>query len=64
MVAPSTAILCGVGLTLLLVAVAALGELRLVRNREREAAPGRADGADDGDDGGQPAGRPGRKVRR
>ncbi|GGR40062.1 hypothetical protein [Streptomyces roseolus] len=52
------------GLTLLLVAVAALGELRLVRNREREAAPGRADGADDGDDGGQPAGRPGRKVRR
>ncbi|MEU3605197.1 MFS transporter [Streptomyces sp. NPDC035033] len=36
-VAPSTAILCGVGLTLLLVAVAALGERRLVRNREREA---------------------------
>ncbi|MFD4372654.1 MFS transporter [Streptomyces sp. NPDC058527] len=36
-VAPSTAILCGVGLTLLLVAVAALGERRLVRNRRREA---------------------------
>ncbi|MFF5501192.1 MFS transporter [Streptomyces roseolus] len=35
-VAPSTAILCGVGLTLLLVVVAALGELRLVRNTERK----------------------------
>ncbi|WP_051717351.1 hypothetical protein [Streptomyces sp. NRRL F-5727] len=37
-VAPSTAILCGVGLTLLLVAVGAAGERRLVRNR-RSAEP-------------------------
>lgn len=35
-VAPSTAILWGVGLTLVLVAVGAAGERSLVRNRERE----------------------------
>ncbi|MFE5792189.1 MFS transporter [Streptomyces sp. NPDC056503] len=45
-VAPSTAILCGVGLTLLLVAVAALGERSLVRNRESEAPRLETEGAE------------------
>ncbi|MFE1272389.1 MFS transporter [Streptomyces sp. NPDC058758] len=59
-VAPSTAILCGVALTLLLVTAAALGERRLARNREGGASrPG-----EEGGDGGHAGGRPGRKVRR
>ncbi|GHJ92927.1 ABC transporter permease [Streptomyces sp. NE5-10] len=45
-VAPSTAILCGVGLTLLLVTVAALGERSLVRNREARASRPREENED------------------
>ncbi|MFB7837537.1 MFS transporter [Streptomyces sp. NPDC056056] len=43
-VAPSTAILCGVGLTGLLVLIGAVGERRLLRERAREQEQEREDG--------------------